>query len=148
MVKVRWKISGNYQGPLKFFGASSTGCFDGISYYFVEGSSGLVSVHQVDYQTPECRRARRPWMCSHGLRPGLGLSHRFLRFLRVRTILTETVFSQGDGSWEMAVVLSCGESSKAFLCAGHLRKDAQVAPMQDMFWRAFSFFSRPQDFRL
>jgi hypothetical protein len=51
LVKVRWKISGNYQAPLKFF-KGSKGYFDGISYYYVAGSSGLVSVHTVDYQTP------------------------------------------------------------------------------------------------
>jgi hypothetical protein len=53
LVKVRWKIKGNYQTPLGFFGKGLTyGCFDGISYYYVTGTSGLVSVHQVDYQTP------------------------------------------------------------------------------------------------
>jgi hypothetical protein len=51
LVKVRWKISGDYKSPFKFF-QSSTGCFDGISYYNVAGSSGLVSVHQVDYHIP------------------------------------------------------------------------------------------------
>jgi hypothetical protein len=51
LVKVRWKISGHYQSPFKFF-QSGLGCFDGISYYYVAGSSGLVSVHQVDYQSP------------------------------------------------------------------------------------------------
>jgi len=51
LVKVRWRISGNYQGPFKLL-KSSTGYFDGISYYYVAGSSGLVSVHQVDYHTP------------------------------------------------------------------------------------------------
>jgi hypothetical protein len=51
LVKVRWKISGNYQSPLKFF-HGPFGCFDGISYYYVKASTGLVSVHQVDYQTP------------------------------------------------------------------------------------------------
>merc|ERR1719163_2583885 len=51
LVKVRWKISGHYQSPFKFF-QTAVGCFDGISYYYVAGSSGLVSVHQVDYQTP------------------------------------------------------------------------------------------------
>jgi hypothetical protein len=51
LVKVRWKISGDYKSPFKFF-QSSTGCFDGISYYNVAGSDGLVSVHQVDYHIP------------------------------------------------------------------------------------------------
>merc|ERR1719171_3104643 len=51
LVKVRWRISGDYQSPFNFF-QSSTGCFDGVSYYYVAGSSGLVSVHQVDYQVP------------------------------------------------------------------------------------------------
>jgi hypothetical protein len=51
LVKVRWRISGKYQGPFKFL-KSSKGYFDGISYYYVAGSSGLVTVHQVDYQTP------------------------------------------------------------------------------------------------
>merc|ERR1719271_858852 len=44
LVKVRWKISGKYKGPFKFF-QQDQGCFDGISYYYAEGSSGLVSVH-------------------------------------------------------------------------------------------------------
>jgi hypothetical protein len=53
LVKVRWRISGKYQGPIKFFrGSKDFGCFDGISYYYVSGTTGLVSVHQVDYQTP------------------------------------------------------------------------------------------------
>merc|ERR1719183_3410518 len=60
LVKVRWKISGKYVGPLKFFGKGSVGSFDGISYYFVEGNSGLVSVHQVDYQTPIMTPKRAP----------------------------------------------------------------------------------------
>jgi hypothetical protein len=51
LVKVRWKISGNYKSPFKLF-QDSMGCFDGISYYNVAGSSGLVSVHQVDYNIP------------------------------------------------------------------------------------------------
>jgi hypothetical protein len=51
LVKVRWKISGNYKSPFKFF-QNAIGCFDGISYYNVAGSTGLVSVHQVDYQIP------------------------------------------------------------------------------------------------
>jgi hypothetical protein len=51
LVKVRWKISGKYKAPFNLF-QSSQGCFDGISYYYVDGSSGLVSVHQVDYHIP------------------------------------------------------------------------------------------------
>jgi hypothetical protein len=51
LVKVRWKISGGYKSPFKFF-QSSAGCFDGISYYYIDGSTGLVSVHQVDYTIP------------------------------------------------------------------------------------------------
>jgi hypothetical protein len=39
LVKVRWRISGDYQSPFNFF-QSSTGCFDGVSYYYVAGSSG------------------------------------------------------------------------------------------------------------
>jgi hypothetical protein len=50
LVKVRWKISGKYKSPFKFF-QSEQGCFDGISYYYVD-SDGLVSVHQVDYHIP------------------------------------------------------------------------------------------------
>jgi hypothetical protein len=51
LVKVRWKIKGDYKSPFKFF-QDSTGCFDGISYYNVAEDSGLVSVHQVDYHIP------------------------------------------------------------------------------------------------
>merc|ERR1719171_1942329 len=50
LVKVRWKLSGKYKSPFKFF-QSEQGCFDGISYYYVD-NDGLVSVHQVDYHIP------------------------------------------------------------------------------------------------
>ena len=51
LVKVRWKISGDYKSPFKLF-QDSMGCFDGISYYYVARTSGLVTVHQVDYNIP------------------------------------------------------------------------------------------------